>query len=134
MTIEKEQPLYATRFPHGLAVGPLGGYDVAPMEAFEEKAPGQIDMTYPGLKRHEVIAVGTKAECLRGARLIKLEEQRTRKHVPKERALELLGKIAESSKEVDPKKCPRCHGAGEGYVKRRHVKCFTCNGTGRRIP
>ena len=127
MINDKEQTFHVTRFPHGLAVGPTGGYDVAPVDAFKETLAGDM-------KEHSVIATGTKAECLRGARLIKQQERRTGKKVDIADALKLLEKAAEGSQSLDPSKCPRCQGEGKGFINRRQVKCFLCGGTGRKIP
>lgn len=73
--------------------GPAGDFVSAPIRAFEPISPGQINETYPLLKKHVVVVVGTKTECSQGVRLIHKEQRRVRNKISLPRALELLAEI-----------------------------------------
>ena len=120
------------RPPYAIAQGPLGDYVVAPIHAFnpESWARGGNE-TYPLLKRHGVIATGTKTECLRGQLVIRKEAMITHKIVPLDRALELLSAHIESAKPRDWSKCHQCFGDGSVYPAGMKVRCSLCGGSGR---
>lgn len=74
--------------PYAVARGPLGDYVAAPAYAFDPKHP-----EYPLLKKHEVVAEGTAAECRRGVLLIKQREKSIRAQVGVDEALQILDDV-----------------------------------------
>lgn len=124
---------HTKRPPYAIAQGPLGDYVVAPVHAFNPESWNTSgNETYPLLKQHGVIATGTKMECLRGELAIRRETRLTKKHVPLDRALELLREhIEESAKPRDWSKCHHCYGEGRVFSGQMKVRCPSCGGTGR---
>lgn len=121
------------RFPHAIAHGPSGDFVVLPIYAFNPESWSEDgNETYPLMKQHEVIATGTKTECLRGLMLIRKEAARTKKKVSLEQAIRLLEPVSEAAGQPrDFSKCHRCYGEGSVYVARMKIRCPLCGGNGR---
>jgi hypothetical protein len=127
------RPTHTKRPPYAIAQGPLGDYVVAPIHAFNpESCSTDGNETYPLLKKHGVIATGTKIECLRGELLIRKEAKLTKKTVQLNRALELLQThIDEGAKPRDWSKCRHCFGDGHVSTGNMLVRCPSCGGSDR---
>jgi hypothetical protein len=128
---------YRQRFLYAIALGPSGDYVVAPIYAFNPESWSENgNETYPLLKRHGVIATGTKTECLRGEFQIRKERLLTKKNVPLDRALEILKPLSDNgdgdgAKPRDWSKCHQCFGNGSVYAGRMKIRCSLCGGSGR---
>jgi hypothetical protein len=123
----------AKRFPYAIGHSRFNDYVAAPIYAFDPIRPGQIDETYPFLKNHGVIAIGTKTECMQGVQVIEHEQRTTQRRVGLDRALQLLEELSAGPKARDFSKCHRCYGRGTVYVERMKITCPLCGGSGRRM-